>query len=85
MKCDYCGTNAEENGRKYWEYVVPLICNHRYKPRGHTVLWTKGILAQKPANEPVSRKFDSIEQDYEQATLPGDTHDESSEEQSVGT
>ena len=85
VKCDYCGTNAEKNGRKYWEYVVPLICNHRYKPRGHTVLWTKGILAQKPANEPVSRKFDSIEQDYEQATLPGDTHDESSEEQSVGT
>jgi hypothetical protein len=78
-KCDYCGANAAENGRKYWEYVVPLICNHRYKPRGHTVLWTKGILAQKPANEPTSRSLSAIEEDYEQATLPGDTREESSE------
>jgi hypothetical protein len=78
QKCEFCGPNSIELGRKYWAYIVPLLVVHRYKPYGSMLTYTKGAALQKPAGvlpnrDPKANKLDRL--DEEEENYPGDLDD----------
>ena len=78
QKCEFCGPNSMELGRKYWAYIVPLLVVHRYKPHGSTLTYTKGAALQKPIGTTPNRdqkasKLDRL--DEEEEDYPGDLED----------